>query len=547
MTDDQRRNDPNYKNHPRILDYFIDRVKADAKAGKHVSAFAPDDGAPICTCDLCKKMSSGKDIGYGAGDTADFERSISQEWFYFINNVMDGVNKEYPDHLLATNGYSNRFIPPNLPNFNQSKSLVLMFADIGACTIHGYDDPKCWQMQQQFAYLKRWCQLCDKVWIYNYNYTMLVGKSTIVPTTRRVERDLPALKDIGVLGFFDQDDADMSMTGIPTYVMRNALEWNAHADAKAILSDFYAKWYGPAADPMRTFYTALENAIDNAPYHAHEDPILPPIYTTALMAKLDASMHAAEQAAGAEPAKSHVRVDRLIYDHLCDYVAAQTAKNDGKFAEAARLMQHMLALKAEMNAVTPFFGWSPYPVYNAKWEAERMTRLDAKVNGTQGELVTMMPLQAKFRVEPVTDQAIALFGPTFDDAKWQSISTITGWPNQPLLNDNTGKPLTGPDGHTYRGAAWYRFMVDLPAAAQGKTLILFAPALLDKASVWVNGQLVGETKYMQPWFRPQELEMDISRFAKPGEKNQITLRVVCNDDNSGANGIYERMFIYAKK
>ena len=54
--------------------------------------------------------------------------------------------------LLAVNGYANRDIPPDLPpdvDFNPRKNMVIMFANICACTIHAYDDPKCWQMQRQ--------------------------------------------------------------------------------------------------------------------------------------------------------------------------------------------------------------------------------------------------------------------------------------------------------------------------------------------------------------------------------------------------------------
>jgi hypothetical protein len=43
------------------------------------------------------------------------------------------------------------------------------------------------------------------------------------------------------------------------------------------------------------------------------------------------------------------------------------------------------------------------------------------------------------------------------------------------------------------------------------------------------------------------MELDISRLLKPGEKNSIAIRVLCNFDVFGASGIYEPMFIYAKK
>lgn len=534
MADDLRRDDPKYAGKPRIIDHFIDKVKADAKVGKRSSAMAPDDGWPVCTCELCRKLCPFPDD------------SMSEAWFHFVNGVLEEVNKEYPDHLIATNGYSNRVAPPELPNFNPHKNLVVMFADIGACTIHAYDDPKCYQMRQQLDMLKRWCRLSDKVWIYNYNYTMLVGKSTIVPTERRVARNLPVLHRIGVLGFSDQDDADMSLTGIPTYVVRNVLEWDTSANVPALLDDFYTRWYGSAAVPMKAFYTALDDAFENAPYHAHEDPILPVIYAPALMETLSTALTAAEKAARTDTEKLHVRADRLIYDHLREYVAAEAAKREGHYAEAAKRMEHMLALKVEMNTITPFFGYRPYPVYCEDWEAKRMQSIDAKVNGTEGELLTMLPLQARFHTDPYDLGVTARWmAPELDDDAWSRISTATGWQNQGLA-DETGRPLMTADGHAYSGVGWYRFEVTLPRSAQGKQVHLFCPALINQVWVWVNDDYVDRSRSMSPWFRPQEVDMDITRFIKPG-KNQLTLRVLCRDDHFGANGIFERPFLYVKK
>jgi len=53
--------------------------------------------------------------------------------------------------------------------------------------------------------------------------------------------------------------------------------------------------------------------------------------------------------------------------------------------------------------------------------------------------------------------------------------------------------------------------------------------------------------YQMPWFRPHSIELDVSGLLKPGQENSITIRVLCNFDVFGANGIYEPMFLYAKK
>ena len=548
MTDDLRRQDPQYKGKERLLDVLAETVKKEARAGKRSSAMAPQDGVPRCFCKLCSQMNSGQDVGYGASQgVPSFDLSISQEWFYFIDRLMDEVGKEFPNHLLATNGYSNRFIPPKVgPEFNRRKALVLMFADIGACTIHRYDDPKCWQMVQQGEYLKQWARLCDKVWIYNYNYTMLVGKSTIVPTVHRIRRNIPLAREYGIFGFSDQDDADMSQTGIPTYVIRAALEWNTGADVDTLLDDFFTKWYGLAAESMKEFYAALEKAFDRATCHGHEDPILPVIYTAELMAGLGRSIASAEKATKSEVEKLHVRADRLIYDHLNDYVAMERAKQECQYAQAAKRLEHMLALKRELHAITPYFGWHPYPVYQEAWELNRMKRLMEKVSGPEGKMIAPMPLETRFLTDPANEgEAKGWMAPELDDTAWKMIRTSTGWQNQGLM-DALGKPLCDAAGRAYRGAAWYRFNnVTLPDAAANTWL--FCPAVVNEVWVWVNGQVAGHMGYMQPWFRPHELDLDISKFIRAGKNNQVTLRVVCNDDNFGANGIYERLFLYSKR
>src|SRR5436190_3610278 len=42
-----------------MIAHFVAKVKADARAGKHYSAFAPDDGVPRCYCGRCQKIANG--------------------------------------------------------------------------------------------------------------------------------------------------------------------------------------------------------------------------------------------------------------------------------------------------------------------------------------------------------------------------------------------------------------------------------------------------------------------------------------------------------
>ncbi len=521
-----------------MIAWFVERVKADARAGKRYSAFAPDDGMPRCFCGRCQKLANGFD-GFGANDRDPAEEaSISNEWFYFVNAILDGVNREFPDHKLVTNGYANRDIPPELPFFNQRHNLVVMFANINACTLHAYDNPRCWQMERQGQMLRRWCQLCDQVWVYDYNYTMLVGKFTLTPMVDRVRRNLPLLKQWGLLGFHDQDEADWSLTGIPTRLVRAALEWDTKANVNELLDDFYARWFGRAAAPMKAYYDALEAAFSKATIHGHEDVVLNCIYTPPLLGKLRASIERAEARAQSPAEKLHVHIERMMFDQLHDYMAMESAKRECRFAEAARFADQLTNRPAQMNRLSPFLGYEPYATYGPDWEGKRLRQLAAKTDSTEGRLLTVLPEAARGRADPSDS---GRFGgwqqPSFDDSAWRPLHTTSGWDTQ---------GFTDPHGHVFRGAMWYRITADLPTDATRQPIWLCAPAVVNEAWVWVNGQYAGHRPYQMPWFRPQPIDLDVTPFLRPGKRNQITLRVLNNIDVFGASGIYERMFLYAK-
>jgi hypothetical protein len=151
----------------------------------------------------------------------------------------------------------------------------------------------------------------------------------------------------------------------------------------------------------------------------------------------------------------------------------------------------------------------------------------------------MLPVEAKFRTDPFDDGRYNRWDdPLLDDSNWRTLATTTGWENQGLRDAN---------GHPYRGVAYYRLKVDLPADAAGKSMWIFIPAAINEVWVWVNGRYAGHRPHVQAWIRPQEAEMDISRLIEPGKTNQVAVRVLCNYDTFGASGIYERMFIYANK
>jgi hypothetical protein len=522
-----------------MISHFVARVKADASTGKRYSAFAPDDGMPRCYCSNCQKLANGFD-GYGSNDRDPLtEASISNEWFYFVNAILDQVNEEFPDHKIVTNGYANRDIPPELPGFNRRHNLVVMFANICACTLHAYDDPRCWQMRRQGQMLQQWGRLCNKVWIYNYNYTMLVSKFTTTPMVHRLRRNIPLLNKWNLLGFHDQDEADWSLTGIPTRLVRTALEWNTDTDVDALLEDFFARWFGRAAAPMEAYYDAFEQAFAKTSAHGHEDVVLNAIYTPSLLNRLQSEITKAERLAAGEAEKSHVALERLMFEQLRDYVSMESAKRECQFEQGAKFADRLMDRQKQMHRICSFFGYEPYATYGPDWEAKRLRSLAAKTEGPEGTLLAILPASARARTDPFDDGRYERWQEAeFDDSKWQRLQTTLGWENQGLIDEK---------GHAYRGLTWYRLEVNVPALATGREVRLCAPAIVNEAWVWVNGQYAGHRVYQISWSRPQTLDLEIGSLLRPDRRNQIAFRVLNNMDVFGASGIYERMFLYTRR
>lgn len=519
-----------------ITQYFRDHPEANSYG------FAPDDGLPRDYSPETMALNLGFPTLLGrAGVPA--EVSTTEEWLRFVNAVTGRVREQFPDVYIATNGYANRNTPPE--GVELDDHLVIMFAAIWSCTLHAYDDPHCWQKLRQGQMLRRWCELSDNVWLYGYNYQMLVSGLTPLPEFTKLRRDFPLMHRWGMIGFVDETRNVWAECGVASRYLRARLEWDAEADVDAILDDFFAKWYGRAAAPMRAYYTALDEAIAASPLHLHEDRQLAELYTPALMATLRNHLADAEARALDERSALHVRAERLIHDHLEAYVAMWRAYLTGEFGRAARAAGRMLGLREQLHAIDPFYIWNDEDGYHTGvwyWKIGQrrdfFRALAGKISGRTGELVAMCPTSAAFRTDPHDEGRFAGWDePGWDDTRWQRIDTTRPFFLQGHLDR---------EGHPYVGNLWYRLRVDVPQAAAGREVRLCIPMVSTEAWCWVNGQFVGYRPYREPYIRPADMECDVTAALRPGQTNVIALRVNTSlSETAVAEGLYSRAFLYA--
>ncbi|MCY3024492.1 MAG: DUF4838 domain-containing protein [Planctomycetota bacterium] len=532
-----------------------EKVKARIKAERvknpdfNSLGFAPDDGMPM---DLSKETMA---FSRGFPDLCGregviTELSISDEWFRFMSRVCEEVVKEYPDIVITSNGYANRTTPPE--GVKLHPNLGIMFAAIWSDLLHSFDDPKSWQQQVQGQMLERWGRLCPRVFVYNYNFPMLVTGLTPMPLTRKIARNTPLFKKWGIIGFEDEQTFPWMAHGITSFYLRSKLYWNADANAQAILDDYFSTWYGPAAKESAAYWDAIEEALEITPLLGHEDRILPYVYNDKLIEELEKRERQAEELAKDEPYKTRVRVDRLIIEHLKGYLAMSRAEFTGNYAEAIKQADYMFQQREALNKISGYFTMpetkDPHRVYfsgSYYWNLTDRKAFYQKLldltTGTTGELIAKAPREVKFSLDEVD---LGRYGrwhePGFDRSKWRTIDTATPFYLQ------SGGTLDA-RGVPYVGQVWYVFELDVPKEKIGQPIHVFAAAVIAEAWVWTNGEFSGHRPYQEAYIRPASMDFDVTSQVKPG-RNVIGVRVSTSPSRGQASeGFQGPLFLYSPK
>jgi len=541
--------------HPDAPKVVAEKVLAEIKKTRETNptfnslGFAPDDGIPMDLSPEALKQNLGFADLVGREGVVT-ELSVSEEWFRFMNKVTEEVTKVYPEFVITTNGYTNRTMPPEGVPIHPN--MGIMFAAIWADLLHSFDDPKSWQQQIQGQMLQRWAKLSPRVFVYNYNFPMLVTGLTPMPLTRKIAKNTKLMHQWGIMGFEDEQTFPWMAHGITSFYLRARMYWNANTDAEAYLDDYFDKWYGPAAKHSKAYWNELEDTFENTRLLGHEDRVMPYVYTDKMMDEMEKHQKKAEEEAKGEPYKTRVRVDRHILNHLKGYMAMNRAEFRGDYAEAIKQADLMFAQRAELNKISGYFNQpetkDPRRVYfsgsyywNLTQRKEMYEKMLAMQGGKLGDLVAKAPQKTKFAID---DLDVGRYGrwhsPGFDRSKWKNIDTAVPF----YLQD---KAWLDDRGAPYVGYMWYVFEIDVPKEAIGKPIHVYAPIIAAEAWVWANDEFVGHRPYQEAYIRPSSFDFDVTKQVKAG-KNTIGVRISTTLSRiQVSEGFQGAMFLYSPK
>src|SRR5262249_3513036 len=151
------------------------------------------------------------------------------------------------------------------------------------------------------------------------------------------------------------------------------------------------------------------------------------------------------------------------------------------FVEAVKQADFMLERRRRLHDISPFYfmpddktAASGFYYWGLNARRDYYQKLADRTTGKTGHLVAVLPEEAAVRTGPRDEGRFAGWSePGFADAVWAKIRTTAPFYVNGFRDDA---------GYPYLGALWYRFSVDVPAAAKGKKVMLYAPAI--ETEVW---------------------------------------------------------------
>lgn len=559
---DERRARQDCLSNPKVLEQatraFRARLRQAEPGEKVYVGAASHDGGGYCECEDCKALDQ------GVYDPLADRESMTDRYIWFFNRILENLEQDFPEHRLhiVHYTYGAHMMPPAI---EMDPRIVPVFAPITLDRVRGMDNP-----MSPDRHLLRW--LVDEYaergvneMYYRGYYNNLACPGFPFSQIDRIRNEIPALAEQGITVMRVEVIRPNWSTDFLNLYLAPRVMWDIETEVDAVLDEFYRLYYGPAEAPMREYHEQLESAFRDTPYLTGGSALYFPLFLghprrDALRALLDEAQRlAAEEGGGRwsrwvgrltgrDPADPDdeapnvytLRIDkvRLGWDRMDLFLDMIEARNHHDFATAHQKMEAFDEI-TELGAATRLGDWElmpgrlerrnpalinlderkdsrPASYFNRFWRGAVAEGYRRAVD--IGDIVATLPDEWWFLLDPAEIGEISGWHrPGELGGNWQPMKTSSrSWSDQGL--------------HYYKGIAWYRQRVDIPAEYAGRPLYLWFGGVDRLAHVWINGQFVGTSREPEEGlpgvpgsFRP--FDMPATHAVRYGEENWIVVRI----------------------
>ena len=512
---------------PELREHFALNVLAAIERGSRNPSLSPTDGRGYCQCTTCKAQDDPKSLEPSSGTI-----SVSNRYVDFFDWVGRRVAKTNPESVLSFYCYADYTQPPTVER-KLSPNLCAMVAPIRYCRLHPLGHPGCTTREQQVTMMNGWAGVASKIGYYNYMYNLADGTLPFFKFSA-CKKEFPYLADKGLSYMTIEVLSNWHIYG-PQIYLSLRLAYDPHADANAIMNDYWVKFYGVKAAPaMKEYWMGLDEAQQKLKTHAGSFFGLAQIYTPEFLTHCEALVaKAANAAKGDAVYEQRVALHAEGLRSARSYRVMNDAMNLGDFASALiEFDKTIVRLKVAVSK-----GWAN-PEYGTAYLERffsKTVRMGAQITAAPNRVLQVLPDRWRFSFdESDSGNEKGFHTANFNDQAWPLVAT------QNITLDA--------QGFDKNAVMWYRTSFNVPA--KHEKLILFFGEVDGATEVYVNGKKIlimmplAEGKKPAPTSTKPNIavvpagkpvreglakartpfEVDITSVIKPGE-NILALRI----------------------
>ncbi len=297
------------ESNPKVWELWLENVAEQLEKDPNLTVFnaSPNDGwaSGHCVCEKCTAWDDpdGEPRVFNWYKRNEPRPALSDRDVTFANQLGELLEAKYPGRgfrvLMMSYGHSRPVPVKARPAKNVIMSIVANFYGRTGLVDRGSTRGDTYRKQ-----FEGWARIVPSM-LWRPNTGSPAGWQQGLPdlSTRQTIRDIKDVAAAHCEGIFIDSVWEHWATHGPQYYVMAQLVWNPDADAEAIVSDYYARAFGPAASPVREYFEAIEN--DRMAFTTENGEAgvfsFPRLYTEELMGASQARL---DRAAAAVPADS---------------------------------------------------------------------------------------------------------------------------------------------------------------------------------------------------------------------------------------------------
>ena len=232
---------------PNVLRIITERIKKRMRESPEYLIYdvSQNDWYNPCQCEKCQAIAKAR-----GGESGVI--------IWFVNQVAEAVEKEFPDKFIGTLAYQYTRTPPK--NISPRHNVVVRLCSIECCFAH--DFKSCPENKSFLADLKGWSDIAPHMYIWDYvvNFSHYVMP---YPNFRVLQSNIQTFRDNNAIGIMEQaayQGRGGEFSELRAYLISKLL-WNPECNTEEVINDFMYGYYGRAGKFIRQYFDLLHNRI----------------------------------------------------------------------------------------------------------------------------------------------------------------------------------------------------------------------------------------------------------------------------------------------